>query len=188
MTFRSDPDLVDACLRGDTSAWDAVVDRYARLVWSTCRAEGVPHADCEDLMQNVFTSLVNRLAAVRDRERLSSWLITAARRECWRWKRRRNAARMRTAAGADIDEVPLPGSDPVGERRQLVREGLERLDERCRELLVVLFSASGEPNYGQVGRQLGMPVGSIGPTRARCLGKLGAILRELGVGAAGEGS
>lgn len=139
-------------------------------------------------MQNVFASLVNRLAAVRDRERLSSWLITAARRECWRWKRRRTVARVRTAAGTEIDEVPLPESDPVGERRQLVREGLERLDERCRELLVTLFSASGDPSYTQVGRQLGMPVGGIGPTRARCLDKLGAILRQLGVGGLGERS
>ncbi len=187
MTFRSDPDLVDGCLRGDTSAWDALVDRYARLVWSTCRAEGVPHADCEDLMQNVFASLVTRLGSVRDRDRLSSWLITAARRECWRWKRQRSAARLR-AAEIDVDEVSLPASDPVAERKQLVREGLERLDERCRELLVTLFSAAGQPNYGQVSRVLGMPVGGIGPTRARCLGKLGDILRRLGLGRSEAGT
>ena len=107
MSFRSDSELVEACLRGETAAWDALVHRYTRLVWSTCRGENVPHADCEDLHQNVFASLVTRLESIRDRERLSSWLITAARRECWRWKRRRTIAAGRMAPDGDPDDVAL---------------------------------------------------------------------------------
>jgi RNA polymerase sigma factor (sigma-70 family) len=184
VSFRSDSELVEACLRGETAAWDALVHRYTRLVWSTCRGENVPHADCEDLHQNVFASLVTRLESIRDRERLSSWLITAARRECWRWKRRRTIAAGRMAPDGDPDDVALPGSDPAAERRQLVREGLERLDERCRTLLVTLFASAGDPSYEHIGRALGMPVGGIGPTRARCLSKLSSILRSLGLGPA----
>jgi DNA-directed RNA polymerase specialized sigma24 family protein len=164
VSFRSDSELVEACLRGETAAWDALVHRYTRLVWSTCRGENIPHADCEDLHQNVFASLVTRLESIRDRERLSSWLIMAP--------------------DGYPDDVALPGSDPAAERRQLVREGLERLDERCRTLLVALFASAGVPSYEHIGRALGMPVGGIGPTRARCLSKLSAILQSLGLGPA----
>jgi DNA-directed RNA polymerase specialized sigma24 family protein len=85
-------------------------------------------------------------------------------------------------------EVPLPETDLVDEERQLVREAMDRLNERCRELLQMLFSSADEPHYPEVAEQLDMPIGSIGPTRARCLAKLEAILRTLGVQGSANGS
>jgi RNA polymerase sigma factor (sigma-70 family) len=133
--------------------------------------------------QTVFASLIHHLGDVRDRERLSSWLITTATRECWRLRR---LAATRNARSTEVDletsvEVPMPETDRGEERRQLVREALDRLNDRCRHLLRVLFSGSDEPHYPKIAEQLDIPVGSIGPTRARCLSKLEAILRTLGL-------
>jgi RNA polymerase sigma factor (sigma-70 family) len=181
--FRNDPALIEACLRGDRGAWELLVERYSRLVWSIPRKYGLPSEDAEDVHQTVFASLIHHLADLRDRERLSSWLITTATRECWRL-RRQSSGRRATVGDEALDqapEVPLPETDVVDEQRQLVREGMDRLNERCKHLLQVLFSSHDEPHYPQIAHQLDIPVGSIGPTRARCLAKLEAILRTLGV-------
>jgi RNA polymerase sigma factor (sigma-70 family) len=188
--YRTDPALIEACLRGDRAAWDLLVERYSRLVWSIPRTYGLPATDAEDVHQTVFASLVHHLGELRDRERLSSWLITTATRECWRL--RRSAQRRRVTQGDEgleaTPEVPLPETDLVDEERQLVREAMDRLNERCRELLQMLFSSADEPHYPEVAEQLDMPIGSIGPTRARCLAKLEAILRTLGVQGSANGS
>jgi len=178
--FRSDPALVEACLRGDRAAWDELVHRYSRLVWSIPRKYGLDGNDSEDVHQSTFASLIHHLGDLRDRERLSSWIITTATRECWRLRKRQS--QRGTVSIDSAQEVPLPETDRADEQRQLVREGFERLNERCRSLLQVLFASDGEPHYPTVAEQLGMPVGSIGPTRARCLAKLEAILRGMGVG------
>jgi RNA polymerase sigma factor (sigma-70 family) len=180
MPHRPDASLIDHCLRGDAPAWEELVRRYTRLVWSVPRKYGLAESDCEDVHQAVFATLVRHLTDVRDRERLSAWLITTATRECWRLRRRERARR--TVASAAMEEIPLPETDPVEERAQLVREGLGRLNDRCRELLTELFTTGPkEPHYPTIAERLGMPTGSIGPTRARCLAKLEAILRSLGV-------
>jgi RNA polymerase sigma factor (sigma-70 family) len=188
--YRTDPALIEACLRGDRAAWDLLVERYSRLVWSIPRKYGLQATDAEDVHQTVFASLVHHLGELRDRERLSSWLITTATRECWRL--RRSAQRRRVTQGDEgleaTPEVPLPETDLVDEERQLVREAMDRLNERCRELLQMLFSSADEPHYPEVAEQLDMPIGSIGPTRARCLAKLEAILRTLGVQGSANGS
>jgi RNA polymerase sigma factor (sigma-70 family) len=185
--FQTDPVLIEACLAGDRLAWDRLVERYSRLVWSIPRKYGLTREDAEDVHQTVFAALIHHLGELRDRDRLSSWLITTATRECWRLRRAatsRNARLSAHRAEADADdsvEVPLPETDVQDELRQLVREGLERLNDRCRHLLQALFTNPDEPHYPQVADQLHIPVGSIGPTRARCLAKLEAILRTLGV-------
>jgi RNA polymerase sigma factor (sigma-70 family) len=188
--YRTDPALIEACLRGDRAAWALLVERYSRLVWSIPRKYGLQATDAEDVHQTVFASLVHHLGELRDRERLSSWLITTATRECWRL--RRSAQRRRVTQGDEgleaTPEVPLPETDLVDEERQLVREAMDRLNERCRELLQMLFSSADEPHYPEVAEQLDMPIGSIGPTRARCLAKLEAILRTLGVQGSANGS
>ncbi len=181
--FRNDPALIEACLRGDRGAWELLVDRYSRLVWSIPRKYGLTQDDAEDVHQTVFASLVHHLGDLRDRERLSSWLITTATRECWRLRRSATSRRTVSSEQAleEAVEVPLPETDVADEQRQLVREGLERLNERCKHLLQVLFALPDEPHYPRIAEQLEIPVGSIGPTRARCLAKLEAILRTLGV-------
>lgn len=179
--YRNDPALVEACLAGHQWAWDELVERYGRLVFSVARRSGLTTQDAEDVVQNVFTIALRRLHALRDQTRLSSWLITTAYRECWRLGRR--------AGGAPVSldtEVVDSGAPPVEEvvrweREQLVHEALARVDGRCRALLTALFLDDREPSYQEIAGRLGMPVGSIGPTRARCFRKLEMVLTELGV-------
>jgi RNA polymerase sigma factor (sigma-70 family) len=173
-----------ACRRGDRGAWDAMVDQYGRLVYSIPRRYGLSEADADDVFQGVFLQLFRRLDAIRDPDRLSSWLITTAHRECWRvGKRSANVS----AHGVDLEEripdlaAPAAEDAEAWEQQHLVREALEQLGGRCQALLSALFTSGTTPNYEAIAQQLGMRVGSIGPTRARCFRKLEKILLELGV-------
>jgi RNA polymerase sigma factor (sigma-70 family) len=178
--YRSDPTLVQACLAGDESAWNELIERYGRLVYSIPRRYGCPEDECDDIFQSVFSILIRRLDDLRDQTRLSAWLITTTRRECWR-------ARKRRPATAELDEGSAAEDGDEGEvverqeRRHLVREGLRLLGGRCRDLLEALFLRPSEANYEEIARELGMKVGSIGPTRARCFRKLEEILRQIGL-------
>jgi len=176
-----DEALVQACLGGDQRAWDELVDRYGRLVYAIPRRMGLSPMDADDVFQEVFATLVRSLGSLRDQRRLAGWLITTTRRECWR--RGRAAAQRRETEMAET--IADGGSEPIDdvvrwEREQAVRQALRRLDERCRALLTALFLEASAPSYEEIAAHLGMPVGSIGPTRARCFRKLDAILRELG--------
>jgi len=179
---QTDPGLVRACLDGDEGAWEELVERYKRLVYAIPRRMGFSSEDSDDVFQNVFVALYRRLGELRDQTRLSSWLITTTRRECWRLGKRGG----RKAGLEQAELVPDGGDLPEEEiarleRDQLVRQAIRRLDDRCRELLTALFLAPVTPSYDALALQLGMPVGSIGPTRARCFTKLEALLRAMGV-------
>lgn len=181
MTHRSDPNLIRACLAGDARAWEELVERYGRLVWSIPRRYGLPDADAEEVHQSVFVTLFEKLGQLEDATRLSSWLITTTHRTCWRVGRRRaTTAAELDARIADVG-APDPAEAAAWEERHLVRLALDRLGGRCAKLLRMLFSTE-RPDYERVAGELGMKVGSIGPTRARCFGKLEPILRELGLG------
>lgn len=185
---RSDPGLVRACLDGDALAWEELVERYQRLVYSIPRRMGFSAEDADDVFQNVFVALYRGMGELRDQTRLSSWLITATRRECWRLGKdgARSTVLTQERAEAIADELAAPAEEIAQlERDQLVREAVRRLDVRCRELLTALFLAPTPPSYDALARQLAMPVGSIGPTRARCFRKLEAILLSVGVVADG---
>src|SRR5262245_33611290 len=101
----SDPKLIDACLAGGREAWDELVERYGRLVYSVLYKNRLSQTDAEDLFQTVFTLLFRNLARLRDQKRLSSWLITTAHREAWRLHRQR-----RKTAGTieSIEDEPAP--------------------------------------------------------------------------------
>ncbi len=178
-TYRSDPALVQACIDGEEGAWFELVERYSRLVYSIALRNGFPAADADDVVQNVFLIALRRLTGLRDQTRLSSWLITTTYRECWRLRRREPAQ-------DELDEAVPDAGEPVGaellrwEREQQVHEALGRIDDRCRELLSALFLEEGEASYAVVAERLGVPVGSIGPTRARCFKKLEKALGQVG--------
>lgn len=175
-------ELIEHCLRGDAAAWRAFVDRHTRLVWSVIRRHRLDDADGEDVHQAVFTAAVSHLSALRDSDRLVAWLATTTRRECWRVLRRGDRHRA-TEFPRDLegDRTEIAAGVESLERRQLVRESLEELGGRCQRLLEALFSVPGEPSYPAIAEQLDMPIGSIGPTRARCLGRLAEILRRRGI-------
>lgn len=176
---QDDAALCEACQRGDARAWEALVQRYSALAYSVPRRYRLPSSDCDDVHQATFMALVTALGRGERIERVGPWLATVAHRESWRVGRARN----RALAMADFDSVAEPTADTLRDvtEEQAVREGLERLGTPCRELLTALFSTPGEPHYPTIAASLGMPVGSVGPTRARCLGKLEKFLRERGI-------
>jgi RNA polymerase sigma factor (sigma-70 family) len=168
----SDADLMKSASAGDQSAWDALVDRYKGRVWAVVRAHRLSTADGEDVFQVTFLRLVTHIETIRDPSRVGAWLATTARHECLRILRR---------AGRSIpsdDDAVLDAADPLlpavdsklitDERQVALWSAIGRLSAACQRLLRVLM-ADPEPSYEEVSRALGMPIGSIGPTRGRCL-------------------
>jgi RNA polymerase sigma factor (sigma-70 family) len=180
VVHRSDPKLIQSALRGEQRAWNEIVDRYARLVYSIPRRYGLPEADAEDVFQQVFIILFRRLETLQDTTKLSSWLITTTHRECWRvGKRSPETAQLIDERVADVS-MPDPGEAQRWEHQHLVRQALGRLGGRCEALLRMLFMSASEPSYETIAEELDMKVGSIGPTRARCFKKLEQLLLDMG--------
>lgn len=175
---RGDAELVAACIGGDRGAWEEMIDRYGRLVWSVARRYGLTETDAEEVFQNVFVIVHRKLAGLREPGRLAGWLVRTTHRECYRV----GASRW-SASDSDPEDQVAPGEEEVAswERQQLVRDALRQLGGTCERLLAALFLAPGQPNYRAIADQLGMQIGSIGPTRARCFAKLEKILEEMGL-------
>lgn len=179
---RSTGELVAAADGGDGGAWDELVGRYSGLVWAVARAHRLDSADAADVCQTVWLRLVENLGRLRDPEHLGGWLRTTTRHECLRVLRR--GAREFPDDDAQRDVASPPEQSPemqllAGERDRLVWSAVSGLSERCRSLLRVLACAP-EASYAEISASLGLPVGSIGPTRARCLDHLRRRLEDIG--------
>jgi RNA polymerase sigma factor (sigma-70 family) len=190
MTGSEPAELVRRAAGGDSGAWDALVARYAGLVWSVARAHRLGDADAADVSQTTWLRLVENLGSLREPDRVSSWLVTTARRECLRTLR--TAGRELPAEPVDLDRpddrAPAPDAALLErERSAALWEGFERISDPCRRLLRVLM-ATPPPSYEDVSAALGMPIGSIGPTRARCLAGLRKELGMTGITAPSGGS
>jgi RNA polymerase sigma factor (sigma-70 family) len=177
--MRNDPvvtDLVTRARSGDKRAWDALVERYALLIWSICRRHRLAGADADDVGQSVWLQLVEHLDKVRDPAALPGWLATTTRRECARVLR---AVRGPHAAGYAVDAETIPDDQAqmaeqqvlVSERHAALREAFAHLPPCDQQLIALLIQDPPVP-YAEIGARLGIPVGSIGPTRGRCLDKL----------------
>lgn len=169
--------LVAGALRGEQRDWDAIVEAYSGLLWGIARSYRMGDADAADAVQLTWLRLVEHLDRVNDHERLGAWLATTVRRECLQILRR---ADRRRVVGEFVGD--LAADDPAPDERLLVAErdaalwsAMARLPGGCVRLLRLLM-ASPAPGYGEVAAQLDMPVGSIGPTRQRCLRKLRSLL------------
>jgi RNA polymerase sigma factor (sigma-70 family) len=181
----NDATLVAACIDGDQLAWRELVRRYGRLVYSIAHECGLGEDDSRDVFQTVFAALVDQLPRLRDRQSVAKWLITTTHRTAWR-RSRRNDVTAPLDGVPDHDERPPPELIAQLERQQLVRMAMERMDERCRSLLEALYVQQGGSSYADVSRRLNMPVGSIGPTHARCLRKLLELVRTMDLTDAGD--
>lgn len=166
--------LVRAAAAGDQAAWDALVKRFSGLVWSIARAHRLGPADAADVSQTAWLRLVENLGRLRDPDRVGAWLATTSRNECLRIIRR-SGRQIPTDldAGIDLeaDEHLAPAVDTgllAGERDAELWKAFSAISGRCQALLRLLI-ADPPPTYEEIGAVLDMPVGSIGPTRARCL-------------------
>ena len=169
-------DLVTRARYGDQQAWDTLVERYAPLVWSICRSYRLTRADTDDVGQTVWLRLVTHLDSLRDPAALAGWIATTTRRECGKACR---AARRAQAATweADPGDVPDTAAESAesrllaAERRAALLQAFASLSSGGQQLLAILTEAPPVP-YAQISARLGIPAGSIGPTRRRCLQKL----------------
>lgn len=174
--------LVRDAAAGDQTAWDRLVERFNGLVWSVARAHRLAGADASDVVQTTWLRLVENLDRLQDPDRAGAWLATTARRECLRTLRL-SARTLPT----ETELLPDPGTDaPLGaallaaERDRALWEAFGGLSERCQALLRLLV-ADPPPSYEDVGAALDMPIGSIGPTRQRCLERLRGLAETAGV-------
>ncbi len=166
--------LLEGCRRGETRAWADLLAGYERLVFSIPLRYGLSREDAADIAQLTFTELLQSLDVLLEDERLVAWLATVARRQSWRLLERRK----RETAVEELPEPVEPDPSETWIREEWLYDGLLSLDERCRELIVALYLTSESPAYADVARRLGRPIGSIGPTRARCLQRLRAALGD----------
>lgn len=178
----NDQELIQACRKGDNRAWDKVLDRYERLVFSIPLNYGLPYEDAADICQLTFTILLQSLDSLHEDSRLAPWLATVARRHTWRLLSRRR--REDVGREEDLSESPfLPAENSRALARlemiEWLNDGLNHLNERCRELLLALYFDPKQPAYTDVAEKLKMSVGSVGPTRARCLEKMKEHLTKI---------
>jgi RNA polymerase sigma factor (sigma-70 family) len=182
------PELVTAARDGDQNAWNALVDRFLPLVTGVIARHRLFGADADDINQTVWLKLVEHLDRLREPEALAGWIATTTRHECLALLRRRQRCNPVDPSSYGVfDHDPQQGDladDLLREERQhALREGLRELPEDRRQLLLMLISDPA-PSYSEISRTLGIPVGSIGPTRARALDHLrstGAIQALLAV-------
>jgi len=181
LTTDTDFDLIQACRRGEMRAWERLLDKYERLVYSIALKYGLSVEDAADVAQITFTILMQSLDSLREDTRLAPWLVTVAKRHTWRWltKHRREQVAPDEDLAAQEWGVHIT-ANPIEnwERVEWLRGGLEQLDERCRKLLSTLYFETETPSYVEVARQFKMPPGSVGPTRARCLERLKSLMLE----------
>ncbi len=166
--------LVQGAAAGESRAWDALVERFAGLVWGVARGYGLSQADAADVSQTTWLRLAEHLHRIREPERIGAWLATTARNESLRMQR---LARRQVPVEA-VAEIPCPRPTADTEGRLIKEErdaalwrAFDSLSGPCKVLLRTLM-ADPAPSYGEVSAVLDMPIGSIGPRRNRCLQRL----------------
>ena len=177
--MRDDPlviALVARAAAGDHGAWNEIVERYSPLVWSICLRYRLSREDTDDVFQSIWLLLVENIGRLREPAALPGWLARTTQRECLRVLRA--AHRHDSAALPPEDHMPQdPGTAMIedeilaAERDAALRAAFAELPRPCRDLLSMLMSDQSY-HYEDVGAALSMPVGSIGPRRARCLDRL----------------
>jgi len=174
---------VRACRRGDPAAWETLVRRYRRLIYSIPVGYRLSREDADEIFQQVALKLFEHLDRLRNDSSLVAWLSVTTRRACQALLRGGKAEVELDADGAGADEGE--STDPADRLHRIACEhtlslALERMDASCRELLRMLYYEAPPPAYEEIARRLRRPVGSLGPTRSRCLKKLRKLYRELG--------
>jgi len=180
-----DQRLVEACLAGEPRAWEALVRRHERLVYAVARSYRLEGDDLADVFQEVFAALVRGLPRLQEPRTLVRWLSSTTERiaRATALRTRRERAISPTVEPGVLAEVPGPEALEADlealEQQALLRLALESLATRCRDLIQALYYEEPAPAYAEISRRLGIPVGSIGPTRSRCFERLRESLTRL---------
>ncbi|MFN8058321.1 MAG: sigma-70 family RNA polymerase sigma factor [Vicinamibacterales bacterium] len=181
----TDDRLVRACLHGDGDAWQALIMKYRRLIYSVPVKYGATPDDANDVFQAVCVELYAHLPKLQRAESLPAWLATVARHQSFHWKRGRTKRLEREGGDLDVAEASAAVSDEDllerTQEEQLVREALLELPVRCRQLVSKLFFEQPPRPYAEIAAELGLATGSIGFIRGRCLKKLQQSLAKAGV-------
>lgn len=180
----STSELVAGAAQGDQPSWDTLVARYSGLVWAVARSHRLSSADAADVFQTTWLRLVEHLHRIREPEHLGGWLSATARHESLRLLRISGREQpdedvslgRESGPGSGADGGPSPEAVVIaGEERARVVAAFEHLAPRCR-LLLRMLASDPAPSYAEISQALDMPVGSIGPTRGRCLEHLRRVL------------
>ncbi len=172
--------LVRRASKGDRQAWERLVDQHARLIWSITGEFRLAESDAADVAQTTWLRLLEHIDRIEYPDRVGSWLAATARNECLRSV----AARKRVVLGHDdtdlhsavAHEPEIDARLLADERAQVVHDALSSLPRRWQRLLELLM-ADPPASYAEISDQLGLPIGSIGPTRGRCLARLRVLLQ-----------
>lgn len=168
-------ELVARAEEGDSAAWAELVNRYAPLVWTICKQFRLQDAECDDIGQMVWLGLLESLPQLRQPAALPGWLVTTTRRECLRYlqsvRRRRNREQ---EIKIDVPDNRLPSPEHqmvAADLDAALRVAFSQLDPKCQSLILLLMQTPRVP-YAEIATRLNIPIGSIGPQRARCLARL----------------
>lgn len=180
----SDAELIKACRRGDQPAWDALVDRYQRLIFAVPRRAGLSEEQAKDVFQEVFLTLLQKIDTIEQPDKIRSWIVTTAKFKTWAVIRGgRDLHSPETAEEMENEMASIPDDGPLAdemllklEEQHLIRTAMEQLEERCRVILSMIYMRDAAASYSEVAEAVGVGETSISPLRSRCLKKLEKIL------------
>lgn len=183
---KSDAELVAACRRGEESAWNALVDRYQRLIITIPRRAGLSEEQAADVFQEVLLTLFEKLDDIEQPEKIRSWIVTTAKFKTWSAVRgEKNFYSPETEEEMEAEMASLPDRSPLAEdalieleQQHQIRTALKELEERCQTILSMIYLRDTAASYAEVAAEIGVGETSISPLRARCLKKLAKILEK----------
>ncbi len=183
---RDDADLIKACQKGDETAWNDLVERYQRLVFAIPRRSGLSESQAADILQEVFLTLFQKLDEIEQPDRIRSWLVTTAKFKTWGLVRGEKGfyspdteEELEYELASLTDDSPLAEDNLIQlEEQHKIRTALKKLEERCQQILSMIYLTAPAASYAEVAEAIGVGATSISPLRSRCLKKLEKILTK----------
>lgn len=179
-----DARLIKRCRNGDQTAWDELVERYQRLIYIIPRRAGLTDEQAADVFQDVFLTLFQKIDEIEQPERIRSWIVTTAKFKTWGLIRSTKGfhsanteEEMEHEMASLADGAPLADDLLIElEEQHIIRSALTKLEERCRQIISLIYLREPAASYAEVGKAIGVGETSISPLRSRCLKKLAKIL------------
>ena len=183
---REDADLIRRCRDGDQAAWESLVDRYQRLIFTIPRRAGLSDEQATDIFQEVFLTLFEKIDAIEQPERIRSWIVTTAKYKTWALVRgAKGLYSSATDAEMEMEMANIADTSALAddvlielEEQHMIRTALAKLEDRCRQILSMIYLSEPAASYVEVAAAIGVGETSISPLRSRCLKKLKDILSK----------